>query len=547
MKEDIETLKRKLAQKEKELEIILAIDRIRDGTTDLQELLSSIVEIVTSCLDADLCLISLVGEESGELELKMVDDRRGIFGQLSRDALRKAAGQGTALARVSILDDTFGLHQQGVNHLLAAPLVIGGERLGSLLLLNKQRSFDQDDMDLLEAVVSQTDSAVVHARTYRQLDQRNKELETIYRIDRIRDSGLEFQPMLNAVLNELCQAITAEVGFIMLFDETGHQLELKASTESDIFAIADHYRLVQETANEALWEAKLVNRRDLDPKIHSIICIPLILRETIIGIFGAINGPKLRAFDNEDERLLTAIASQMDTAIFESLERRKLRSAFERSVGPKVMEAILSSGRNFLKGKRSKVTVLFSDMRGFTSVAERTEAESLVTILNEHLETMTSIIMKHEGTLDKFVGDEVMALFGAPLPLEDHALRAVRAAIEMQRAHQQLMARWEATGQEAVPIGIGINSGDMIVGQFGSSKFTDYTVIGDNVNVGSRLCGVAKGHQTLISEATYKLVRHAVDVNKLAPIQVKGRVQPVQTYEVIDLKQMSPLSTSGDL
>jgi adenylate cyclase len=175
-------------------------------------------------------------------------------------------------------------------------------------------------------------------------------------------------------------------------------------------------------------------------------------------------------------------------------------------------------------------------MRGFTSVAERTEAESLVTVLNEHLEAMTPIIMEHEGTLDKFMGDEVMALFGAPLPLEDHALRAVRTALEMQRAHKELMARWEAAGREAVPIGIGINSGDVIVGQIGSSKFTDYTVIGDNVNLGSRLCGVAKGHQILISEATYQLVRHAAKVNKLALIQVKGRVQPVQTYEVIGLK-----------
>jgi adenylate cyclase len=536
MKEDIETLKRKLGQKEKELEIILAIDRIRDGTTDMQQLLSSTVEIVTSYLDADLCLMSLVEEESGELELKMVDDRQGIFGQLSQDALRKAAEQSTSIGHVSVLDDTFGLRQQGVSHLLAAPLLIGGEQLGSLLLLNKQRGFDQDDIDLLEAVVSQTDSAVVHARTYGHLQQRNKELETIYKIDRIRDSGLEFQPMLNAVLNDLCQAITAEVGFIMLFDETGQQLELKASTESDIFAIADHYRLVQETANEALWKATLINRRDLDSRIRSIICIPLILREKIIGIFGAVNGPRLRAFDNEDERVLTAIASQMDTAIFESLEKRKLRSAFERSVGPKIMEAILASGRDFLKGERSQVTVLFSDMRGFTVVAERTEAESLVTILNQHFEAMTSIIMKHEGTLDKFVGDEVMALFGAPLSLEDHALRAVRTALEMQRAHKELMARWEAAGQEAVPIGIGINSGDMIVGQIGSSKFTDYTVIGDNVNLGSRLCGAAKGHQILISEATYQLVKHAVEVNKLVPIQVKGRVQPVQTYEVMGLK-----------
>jgi class 3 adenylate cyclase len=522
----------RLQQRNKELEAIYQVDRIRDATTDTRELLSSIANVMTSSLGADLCLMSLVDEESGAVELKAIDDRLGIFGQLERDAVQRVVEWSAALDRSSLREEP-ALKWKGVGHLLAAPLIVGGERLGSLLLLSSHRRFGSAELGLLEAVVSQADSAVVHARTYGRLQQRNKELEVIYRVDRARDSGLDFDSMLNAVLNELCQAIEAEMGFIMLFDRRGQQLELKASTEGNIFSMAEHYHLVEKTAEEALDLGGLVSRSALSAEIHSLICVPLVLHEEIIGVFGAINRRGLKGFDREDERLLLAVTSQVDTAIFESLEKQHIRSTFSRYVSPKVVDLMLKTDQDFLKVDRALLTVLFSDMRGFTSVTERTDPDILMSFLNEHLAAMTEVIDRHEGTVDKFVGDEVVALFGAPMPMEDHAQRAVRTALEMQQAHQELMADWVKAGHEAVPIGIGINTGEVIVGNIGCQRQLDYTAIGDNMNLASRICGVARGGQILISQATYQLIRQDVVVHEMAPVRVKGKAQPVQLYEVV--------------
>lgn len=526
-----------LQERNRQLEVIYQIDRIRDTVPDVQSLVSSLASVTTSNLDADLGLICLLDEETGQLELKAVDDRLGVFGRVESEVWHKMAEQAVTLDRVALLEAGPALHAEEVHHLLAGPLTVAGERLGALLLARVGAPFGLADLELLRAVVSQADSAIVHARTFRRLQWRNKELETIYRVDNIRDQGLEFNAMLNAVLNELCSVIEAEMGFIMLFDEAGRELELKASTSDDIYRVAEHYHLIKMTANEALQRAGMVDKAGLSPVIRSLICVPLVLHDQIIGVFGAVNRHGAGGFNAEDKRLLMAITSQVDTAIFESLEKRRIRSTFRRFVGPAVMERMLNmSAHDFFKVDRLPLTVLFSDMRGFTTIAEHTAPEVIVETLNQHLTAMTEVVLAHEGTLDKFVGDEVMAIFGAPVPMPDHALRAVKTALEMQRVHGELMARWAAEGRQGAPIGIGINTGEMVVGNIGCELQADYTVIGDAVNLASRLCGIAKEGQILISEATYQLVRDHILVNKLPPVKVKGRIEPVQIYEMLGLQ-----------
>jgi adenylate cyclase len=529
-----------LVQRRRQLEVIYQVDRIRDETNDVQQLLSAVANAVTDALQADLCLMSLVSEESGEVELRAIDDRSGVFGRLDRETLHAALARVIEMGCPDILDfePDESLVRYGLRCGLGAPLRVGDETLGALLLLNAGRSFGPDDLALLKAVVSQTDSAVVYARTYRHLQLRNKELETIYRVDSIRDQILDFNVMLNAVLNELCQVMKAETGFIMLFDESGYHLELKASTEDDILVAADQYELIEQAANEALHTGDLVSREGLTVQIRSILCVPLVLRDQIIGVFGVVNRYGPGGFTRDDKRLLRAITSQVDTAIFESLDKRRIRSAFERYVGETVMEEMLGrTDRDFLAVDRMPITVLYSDMRGFTPIAERTDPAVMVETLNEHLGAMTEVVLAHQGTLDKFVGDEVVALFGAPLPMADHALRAVETALEMQVAHQALLDELAAEDREAAPIGIGINSGEMVVGNIGCEKRVDYTAIGDAMNLGARLCSLAQPHQIIISESTYQLVKDAVEVNRLAPVRVKGRVQPEQIYEVLGVKK----------
>ena len=209
---------------------------------------------------------------------------------------------------------------------------------------------------------------------------------------------------------------------------------------------------------------------ELDGAFGSLMCVPLILRERILGVFGMAS-PRPKGFQERERRLLAAIASQMDTAIFESLEQRRLRMVLGRSVDPRVMERLLTaSDVGFLKGERQVLTVLYADLRGSTSMAEVVAPEVLVDYMNAFLGTMSDVILKHEGTLDKFIGDEVMALFGAPAPQEDHALRSVRVALAMQNAHAALLARRERQGLPGCPMGVGIATGELIVGEMGSAQ-----------------------------------------------------------------------------
>lgn len=520
-----------------QLETIYRIDRVRDETDDAQEILSAVANILTEALDADLCLVSLIGEESGRNELKAVEDRLGVFGRIERAAIQRVIGWASAQERAAMPDRPV-LAPWGLPHLIGAPLVVAGERLGSLVLARESRPFSRADRELLQAAVSQTDSAIVHARAMRHLRQRNKELETLYRVDYIRDQGYDFGTMLNAVLSELCTAIDAEMGFIMLFDRDAQHLELRASTANDILDTAEHYDIIEAAANEALRSGHLYVGEGLGEQLRSIMCVPLILRNRIIGVFGAVNRRGAGGFTTDDQRLLLAITSQVDTAIFESLDKQRIRETFQRYVGPRVVEQMLAMPeKDFLKGERALLTVLFSDMRGFTSVSERVDVDVLVEMLNMHLGAMTEVVIANGGTLDKFVADEVVAIFGAPLPMQDHALRAIRTALEMQAAQSELMVKWRHRGYTLPPIGIGINTGEVVVGNIGCEKQMDYTVIGDVVNVASRLCDEAPGGQVLITEATYNMVADHVEAIRLPRVQVKGKEEPIQVYRVVGLRE----------
>jgi adenylate cyclase len=264
-----------------------------------------------------------------------------------------------------------------------------------------------------------------------------------------------------------------------------------------------------------------------------VLCIPLILNDEIIGVLGVVNRYGPRGFRSEDRRLLSAIGSQMDTAIFESLERRRLRQVLGRSVDPRVMERLLANPNvDILEGERAVLSVLYADIRGSTPLAERTDPELLVEFVNDFLGRMTEIIMSHEGTLDKFVGDEVMALFSAPFPQPDHALRAVRVGLEMQTAHQAVLETWQTRGLGSAPIGVGIATGELTVGEMGCPQRTDYSVIGRAASLGSRICGAAAAGQVLISQATYDLVKGQVQATPITGLQLKGVDHDVTAYHV---------------
>jgi adenylate cyclase len=220
--------------------------------------------------------------------------------------------------------------------------------------------------------------------------------------------------------------------------------------------------------------------------------------------------------------------------------KRELRRTFDRYVSREVVEQIISNPSQLkLGGERKDITVLFSDIRGFTSMSESMQPEEVVGVLNDYLTAMTDIILTYGGTIDKFIGDAIMAVFGAPIHYADHTLRAARAALKMRDALKELWAKWAEEQKHPFDIGIGISTGEAIVGNIGSVRRTEYTAIGDIVNLGARIEPLNKEFNThiLISEAVYDRIKDFVTTSDIGQVKVRGKKQEVRLYELIDIKQ----------
>lgn len=227
---------------------------------------------------------------------------------------------------------------------------------------------------------------------------------------------------------------------------------------------------------------------------------------------------------------ITSVALQY---IAERKEKARVTGLFGRYVSKGVVDEILASQEEVkLGGVRMDVSLVFVDIRGFTPLSEKMQPEEIILILNEYLDLCTRAVFKFEGTLDKFIGDGVMAIFGAPIEQPDHAERAVRAALEMKKHSFEMAKRLEEKYGRAVYFGVGINSGPAVIGNIGSTDRLDYTAIGDTVNLAARLESNAKPQQILISENTYERVKDLFEITPLEPIKVKGKEKPVQIYQV---------------
>jgi len=222
-------------------------------------------------------------------------------------------------------------------------------------------------------------------------------------------------------------------------------------------------------------------------------------------------------------------------------EKERIKNTFNKFVSEDVAKAVLANPDALkLGGEYKEVTMLFSDIRNFTSISEKMEAYEVVSMLNEYLTLMTDIVLKYKGVIDKYVGDEIMAVYGAPFPHENDPELAVRTAVEMLKVLEEWNNQRKEKGLIEISIGIGINTGRVIVGNMGSEKRMDYTVIGDNVILASRLCDTAgkRGlHYIIISESTYQYVKNIVIAKKVEPIFVKGKEKPIQIYEIYDVKE----------
>jgi adenylate cyclase len=242
------------------------------------------------------------------------------------------------------------------------------------------------------------------------------------------------------------------------------------------------------------------------------------------------------------------VASTTYHFVSERRQRLMIKMMFSTYVSPSVVDELISHPEKLrLGGERKELSVLFSDLEGFTTLAETTPPDELVGILNEYLTAMTQVIMKNNGTLDKFEGDLIMAFWGAPIPQNDHVFRACMAALQMQSALATIRQEWPLKNKPALFARIGINTGEMVVGNMGSTEKFNYTVIGDSVNIASRLEGANKIYKTgiILSESSYNQVRVAFRFRELDLLAVKGRTEPIRIYELLGTVR-DPLSSTEE-
>jgi len=386
-----------------------------------------------------------------------------------------------------------------------------------------------------------------------RVEKANRNLQILARVARALITVEPLHELLVKVMELVFENIPVERGFIMLHDEESDQLEPQVVRHREQDSDPANITISKTIADQVFRDKVSILTTDaqVDPRfkggesirvlgIRSAICAPLWNRDRVIGIIHVDSSIKTTSFSEDDLELLTALANYAAVAIErarlnEKVRRESLvRSRLERYHSPGVVNMIITDspgeGAEELRAREAEVSVLFTDIVGFTTLSERKEPLEVSELLNEYFSVMTDEVFHRAGTLDKYVGDSIMAVFGAPLSQEDHAARAIETALAMMERLAELNDRWNSA--DRFTIRAGINSGRVIAGDIGSPRRMEYTVLGDTVNVASRLeSSVCKPGQVVVGENTYRMTKERFRWNHLGSVSLKGLSRTYEVYE----------------
>jgi adenylate cyclase len=369
-------------------------------------------------------------------------------------------------------------------------------------------------------------------------------------------SELDLDKLLPKILDKAFELVGADRGVILLVDEKSElapRFVKTRSGKSDPNIVLSKTVMAEVTNNKA---AVLSSDATMDARFsgaHSIIMqgirstmtLPLLYANELLGIMHLDSLFTSNAFTEKDLQICTGMAQQAAISIQNArlasrIEREaQTRAQISRLIPPSVVEQVVKGELTIEKGGRlTECTMLFSDIRGFTTMSDGRPAQEIVNTLNEYFEVMVDILFKYSGTLDKFVGDEIIGLFGAPISIDDAPFKAVACAIAMLQGLEEFNRTRAAENQSPIRIGIGINTGNVITGSIGSTRALQYTAIGDAMNVASRLVNVAGSGEIIISENTYRHVAGRVEATQLPPVKVKGKAEELKVYRVTGLRNM---------
>jgi|YNPNPStandDraft_1061719.scaffolds.fasta_scaffold02366_6 PAS domain S-box-containing protein len=519
--QDIVTnLEQALASKEpdrEELAALYNVSQVIGSSLDLSEVLNEVMDQIIRLTGAERSFLMLLDPETGELEFRAARnmDRETIDSsafEISRSIVKQVAMTGEPVVTTNAqMDPRFKAQESVIGYnlrsILCVPLRVRGRVTGVIYADNRILTglFSDHDRDLLAAFANQAAIAIENARLFESVSNAKKLMDNI------------FASIASGV-------ITTDIhDQVTLFNRAAERLMYKQSASVVGSPLAEALPLLAKEFKAEIERVKQSGERlpEFERKVLHPDRGQLILRANISPLKDA------------DERM-QGLAFVVD----DLTEQRRLEAhyqMFRRILPPAVVEQLPSDPTELrLGGQRQEITSLFADIRGFTGFSRQQMPEKLVEILNRYLEVGGEAVLSEEGTLDKILGDCVVALFNAPLRQEQHTLRAVRAALKIRegvaRLHEQLPPSYR------LYYGVGINVGEAIVGFIGTEQQMNYTAIGSSVNLASRLQSVAAPGQILLSQTAYERVKDYVEARLLPPLEAKGFSEPLVAYELLGLK-----------
>jgi adenylate cyclase len=363
----------------------------------------------------------------------------------------------------------------------------------------------------------------------------------------------DLKSLLDKILKVAFQLLAADNAVIFLSDEKqtlSPQAVLRRKNEELDVVVSDTVlKRVAETRSAVLTADAILDSRFSASEsivaqgIRSAMAVPLVTKGALKGVLFCDTRERTNAFSEKDLKVLSGIASQAAIALENAelaskVEREALtRAELSRFLAPAVADAVVQGKVELLRvGRLAEVSVIFADIRGFTSMAEAESPQETVAMLNTFFSAMARVIFNYEGNLDKFIGDCVMATWGPPISHADDTSRALRCALDMLDEVTAINAQREVEGKAPIEVGIGVNTGQAVVGYIGSSDRHEFTAIGDSVNTASRLCGLARAGEVLASEASVSKAGEGFQIEPVSTLQVKGKEKGVSAFRVLSFE-----------
>ena len=465
------------------------------------------------------------------------------FSQLKTFAYEKLDGESQILPRIPM-----PLLKLDLVSSLVLPIYYTETSRGVWIISSPRdkKKYASKDLRFLEDVFTCSMGLMETLKLKRIVHLYQKEQRLTSRLHKLLDSNYELAPFLKYLIEIIEETMFSRIVCFLMYDEiSGHyNLEAGNAEGCEFWAAQEDFfkTLALQSETQGVFSKTYSGKHFRGEKygldrLETALVVPMKFYERQLGVFVLLNKKEQLNFTDLDVKMMQAIVRHSKGVICREKEKDSIVSIFKKFVSDKIVGEILENPtKSILREERKFLTVLFVDLNNFTALSEKNSPAKVIVQLNEFLAAMTQLVFEYGGTLDKYIGDEIMALFGSPVSMEQHAHRAVECALSMQRKMEELGIRWKSEGREVLSASIGICTGNAVVGTIGCDQYVDYTAIGDTVNIASRITQAAPAGVILISQSTMDLMNDVVVIRKQEELRLKGKDSSVMVCELERLK-----------